>query len=91
CQEIFVSLSGICRHGHGRSTPRGPEMAKYRMTMMHGRRDSEGIHDFEEADDLLTHSPMTVLRRSLEAVETREGVGHVDFEANAALKNDAAG
>jgi hypothetical protein len=66
-------------------------MARYRMTMMHGHRESEGIHDFDEADDQFAQSPMTVPRRSMDAVETREGVGHVDFEANAALKNDSSG
>ncbi|MEM8571252.1 MAG: hypothetical protein AAGG56_10115 [Pseudomonadota bacterium] len=63
-------------------------MTKYRMTMMHGKRGSEGQHDFEEEPGLLKHSAMTVLRRSLAAVEAAEGIGHMDFEANAAMKNE---
>lgn len=66
-------------------------MTKYRMTLMHGRRGSEGIHDFEEESDLLSHSPMTVLRRTLEAVEKSEGIGHIDYEVNAAMKNEENG
>lgn len=61
-------------------------MATYEAILMHGGRDAEGRHRFEAADDLMTHSPVRVMRTFMEWVDAHAGLGHVDYEINAALK-----
>ena len=62
-------------------------VAKYKAVMMHGNRDAEGVHPFEAADDLLSHSPVTVMRAFMTAMDSSAGVGHIDYELNAAMKS----
>jgi hypothetical protein len=66
---------------------RRPIMAQYTAVLMHGNRDAEGRHRFEADDDLMTHSPATVMRVFMEAMDATAGVGHIDYELNAAMKN----
>lgn len=61
--------------------------ATYQATFMHGNREAEGRHTFEAADDLMTHSPATVMRTYMEWLDAHGGVGHVDYELNAAMKS----
>ena len=62
-------------------------MAQFQMVMMHGERGGEGVYRFEAADDLLRHSPITVLRAAMAYLDAHAGIGHIDYEVNAALKN----
>ena len=63
-------------------------MAHYRARMMDAETGGEGIHEFEAADDLLDHSPMTVVRTFFQA-ERAHDMAHLikDYELNAAMKN----
>lgn len=63
-------------------------MATYEAVLMHGERGGEGRHKFEAADDLMTHSPVTVMKVFMAFVDEHAGLGHIDFEINAAMKND---
>lgn len=62
-------------------------MARYDAVMMHGNRDAEGTHPFDGPDDLLSHSPATVTRTFMQAMEATSGVGHIDYELNATMKS----
>lgn len=62
-------------------------MATFMMTLMHGDRGGEGTYMFEGPDDLMRHSPVTVLKAAMAHLDAHAGLGHIDFEINAALKN----
>lgn len=62
-------------------------MAKYLAVLMHGSRGGEGRYEFEGSDDLLDQTPVRVMRAFMESVEAKAEVGHIDYEINAALKN----
>ena len=66
-------------------------MARYVAEMLHGNRPAEGEYHFEAEDDLLTHSPMTVLRTFLQWVVDHSALDHIDYEVNAAMKNEEHG
>jgi len=55
---------------------------------MHGVRGSEGTYRFDGPDDLMDRSPVRVMRHFMEWVDANAGLGHVDYELNAAIKND---
>ena len=61
---------------------------KYKVTLMHGNRDGEGRYSFEAAEGLMRQTPVRIMRAFMESVEAKNGIGHVDYEINAALKND---
>ncbi|MBB93216.1 MAG: hypothetical protein CML68_01225 [Rhodobacteraceae bacterium] len=65
-------------------------MAKYGATIMHGNRDAQRTIEFDGPDDLIEHSPMTVMRAFMDYVEAHAHIGHIDYEANAAMKNAKA-
>lgn len=65
-------------------------MASYEAVLMHGVRGSEGRYRFEGPDDLMDRTPARVMRHFMEWVDANAGVGHVDYELNAAMKNDEA-
>jgi hypothetical protein len=75
------------RQGGPAAAARRQTMAQYTAVLMHGNRDAEGRHRFEADDDLMTHSPATVMRVFMEAMDETAGVGHIDYELNAAMKN----
>ncbi|MEM1050251.1 MAG: hypothetical protein AAGL24_29135 [Pseudomonadota bacterium] len=60
---------------------------KYRVTLMHGDRGGEGKYSFEGPEDLLSSTPVRVMRRFMDSIEARNGIGHIDYEINAAMKN----
>ena len=65
-------------------------MANYKLVLMHGSRHGEGVHMFEAADDLMTHSPVTVLRTTMEAMESEmkgPSIGKLEFEVYSCLKD----
>jgi len=63
-------------------------MAKYLAVLMHGRRDSEGRYEFNASDALLEETPVRIMRTFMDSVEAQSGLGHMDYEINAALKNE---
>lgn len=66
-------------------------MARYTLTMMHGNREAEGVHSFEEADDLLIHSPVTVMRAAMKQIDETAHVGHIEYHLFSCLKHDKTG
>ena len=66
-------------------------MATYEAILMHGNRGGEGKYSFEGKDDLLKRSPVKVLRAFLEYLDEHAGIGHIDYEINAAMKNKEKG
>ena len=63
-------------------------MANYLAVFMHGSRGGEGRYQFEGPDDLLKSTPVRIMRAFMDSVVAKNGIGHVDYEVNAALKND---
>ena len=63
-------------------------MAKYGATIMHGNRDAQRTIEFDGPDDLIEHSPMTVMRTFMAHLDETADLGHIDYHVNAALKND---
>jgi hypothetical protein len=63
-------------------------MATYEACLMHGVRGTEGRYRFEGPEDLMDKSPARVMRHFMEWVDAEAGLGHVDYELNAAMKND---
>lgn len=66
-------------------------MATFEAVLMHGVRGTEGRYRFEGPDDLLDKTPVRVMRHFMEWVDANAGIGHVDYELNAAMKNDEVG
>ncbi len=62
-------------------------MALYKATLMHGARDAEGVHMFEAPEDLMSQTPVRIMRTFMAWIDAHAGIGHVDFELNAAMKN----
>ena len=63
-------------------------MATYTAVLMHGNRGGEGTHTFEGDADLMSRSPVRILRVFMAALEGKAGLGHIDYEVNAAMKNE---
>ncbi|WP_428926996.1 hypothetical protein [Marinibacterium sp. SX1] len=63
-------------------------MAKYGATLMHGARGGDRRFEFDGPDDLMAHSPMTVMRRFMEHLDDTARLGHIDYQVNAAMKNE---
>ena len=62
-------------------------MAKYIAILMHGQRSTEGRYEFDAAETLLEETPVRIMRAFMESVESQTGIGHIDYQINAALKN----
>ncbi len=62
-------------------------MAKYLATLIHGKRGGEGCYEFEGPDNLLRKKPVRIMQAFMEGVEAKTGIGYIDYEINAALKN----
>ncbi len=63
-------------------------MAKFGATIMHGKRGGERTFEFDGPDDLMTHSPVTVMRTFMAWLDETAHVGHIDYQVNAAMKNE---
>ena len=46
---------------------------------------------FDGPDDLLSRTPVAVMRLAMDEIEKAAGIGHLDYELNAALKNSEKG
>ncbi|MEO1199090.1 MAG: hypothetical protein AAFX39_07630 [Pseudomonadota bacterium] len=67
-------------------------MGRYQATMMHATTGGEGIYPFDGPDDLLTKTPVRVVRHFMELVDTKLfPEDHVEYELNAAMKNAERG
>jgi len=62
-------------------------MKRYRAILMHGAHEGEGDYRFEATDDLMDRTPVRVMRAFMESVEKTSGLGHIDYEINAAKRN----
>lgn len=62
-------------------------MTKYLAILMHGTRGGEGRYEFEGSEDLLSQTPVRIMRVFMDSVEAKNGIGHIEYEINAALKN----
>ena len=66
-------------------------MKTYHAVMLHGNRDAEGKYEFQGEDALLDSTPVRIMRKFMEHVEAHAGLGHIDYEINAAMKNSEKG
>ena len=62
-------------------------MAKYSATLIHGRTGGEGHYEFDGPDNLLRKKPVKIMQAFMDCIEAKTGIGHIDYEINAALKN----
>jgi len=62
-------------------------MPIYRARVIHGRTGGEGDHDFEGPDDLMTRSPIKVMRYFMEHATEKGLIEHHDYEIFSALKD----
>lgn len=65
-------------------------MATYQAVIMHGTRGGEGRYEFSGSPDLFDHTPLDVMRVLMDHIEEQADIGHIRYEANAALKNEQA-
>ncbi|MBO6551697.1 MAG: hypothetical protein JJ926_08575 [Roseitalea sp.] len=65
-------------------------MATYQAVIMHGTRGGEGRYEFSGPPDLFDRTPLDVMRALMDHVEEHAHIGHIRYEANAALKNESA-
>lgn len=63
-------------------------MAKYTAVLMHGKRSAEGRYEFDGDEKLLDGTPVRIMRAFMDSVEAHSNVGHIDYQINAALKNE---
>ena len=61
-------------------------MATYHATIMHGKRDTEGRYEFTGPDDLMSRTPLQVMRALMTHVEAEAHIGHIEYAVNAAMK-----
>jgi len=67
-------------------------MATYRARLLDAVSPTEGAYDFEAADDLMSDTPVRVVRAFFEHVDRSIfATRHVDWELNAAFKNAERG
>ena len=66
-------------------------MTNFTAVIMHGTRDTEGRYAFEGPEDLLSKTPVRVMKTFMDYVEEHAHIGHIDYAINAAMKNDGAG
>jgi len=66
-------------------------MSQFSAVVMHGKYGGEGRYTFEGPDDLMSKSPVRVMRAFMESGQVRDGIGDVDYEVNAAMKNKELG
>lgn len=67
-------------------------MAIYRARLLDGESWQGGAYDFEAQDDLMSNTPVRVVRAFFENVDRAMfPTQHVDYEINAALKNRERG
>lgn len=62
---------------------------RYAGIMVHGRSGAENTYPFEGPDDLMTRSPIKVMRFFMEHVAEHKFIEHEDYEIYSALKNDS--
>jgi hypothetical protein len=62
-------------------------MARYEAVVVHGKREGEGHYLFEGPDHLMTRTPVRVMRELMETIDAQNGIGHMDYEINAAMRN----
>lgn len=63
-------------------------MAVYTARLLDADSGNEGSYDFEGADDLMSQTPVRIVRHFMEHIaNTVLPTQHVDYELNAALKN----
>lgn len=65
-------------------------MLTYEAVIMHGSRGGEGRYVFSGPEDLFSQTPVRIMRTLMQHIEEHADIGHVDYEINAALKNDRA-
>ncbi len=63
-------------------------MSKYLAVLMHGARGGEGRYEFTAEDDLIHKTPARIMRTFMDSVEAKNGIGDIDYEINAAMKNE---
>lgn len=63
-------------------------MAKYLATLIHGKRGGEGHYEFEGPDNLLGNKPVRIMQAFMDCIEAKTGLGFIDYEISAALKNE---
>ncbi len=66
-------------------------MAQYVAQILHGNRAGEGEYTFEGPDNLMSHTPVKVMRAFMEHVDAAAQLGHVEYTINAAMKNSRVG
>ncbi|MDF1750084.1 MAG: hypothetical protein P1V34_14530 [Alphaproteobacteria bacterium] len=63
-------------------------MAQYTARLMDAKSGNEGVYDFEGPEDLMSQTPIRIVRHFMEYVDRDVlPTQHVDYELNAALKN----
>ncbi|WP_158964846.1 hypothetical protein [Chachezhania sediminis] len=62
-------------------------MKKYQAVIMHGAHEGEADYMFEGPDDLMDRTPVRVMRAFMEYLDSTAGLGHIDYEINAAKRN----
>lgn len=66
-------------------------MTTYRARMMDAETGAEGVYDFEDGDDLICQTPVRIVRKFMEHVgKNLLPHNYVDYELNAAFRNDTA-
>jgi hypothetical protein len=61
---------------------------KFRGIVVHGRSGAENAYPFEGPDDLMTRSPVKVMRYFMEHVAEHKFIEHQDYEIFSALRSD---
>lgn len=67
-------------------------MATFTARLLDAKSGNEGSYDFDGPDDLLSQTPVRVVRHFMEYIDkTVLPSQHMDYELNAALKNRERG
>ena len=66
-------------------------MTTYTARVVHGRTRGEGLHDFEGPADLMSRSPVKVMRHFMEQATEKGLIEHEDYEIFSALKDKTHG
>lgn len=66
-------------------------MAQYKFTLMHGNREAYGSYPFEGPEDLLSQSPVKVMKVAMDQIDKEAHVGHIDYHLFSCLKDKHTG
>lgn len=63
-------------------------MPRMQATLIHGRHAGQDTYEFDIDENMLEETPIRIMRKFMEYMDEAAHLGHLDYEINAAMKDD---